>query len=424
VEPIVEFTLKNGLTVLCEHLPYIRSVLLGLWVKEGSRIETSNQFGMAHFLEHLLFKGTAKRSAHEIAESLETVGGELNAFTSREHCCYYARATHEHAELIFDVISDLVFHPNLDREEMEKEKLVVCQEIDMYEDSPEELVHELLVREMYGEPLGHPVIGYKDRVDQFKHSKLKTFHKRLYHPSNLFLTIVGNLEEDQFRNLSLKYFDEKKSPIPPPSSLPDPEERKQGVLAVQKNVEQCHLVLGWHAFAITHEDRYVLHLISAYLGGGMSSVLFQEVREALGLTYNIYSFVRAYKDAGFLGIYSAQSDENSSQVMNLIFSIASTLEQEGITSERLDQLKSQLKGNLLLGLERTSFRMNRMGVGHLYFGQVISPEGLIALVNKVTQADIRRVASKIFSQTPSCVTVGPKSQETLEKEFKEAEDSK
>jgi len=277
---------------------------------------------------------------------------------------------------------------------------------------------------MYGEPLGHPVIGYKDRVDQFKHSKLKTFHKRLYHPSNLFLTIVGNLEEDQFRNLSLKYFDEKKSPIPPPSSLPDPEERKQGVLAVQKNVEQCHLVLGWHAFAITHEDRYVLHLISAYLGGGMSSVLFQEVREALGLTYNIYSFVRAYKDAGFLGIYSAQSDENSSQVMNLIFSIASTLEQEGITSERLDQLKSQLKGNLLLGLERTSFRMNRMGVGHLYFGQVISPEGLIALVNKVTQADIRRVASKIFSQTPSCVTVGPKSQETLEKEFKEAEDSK
>jgi predicted Zn-dependent peptidase len=421
VETIVKFTLKNGLTVLCEHLPYIRSVLLGLWVKEGSRVETPSQFGMAHFLEHMLFKGTKKRSAHEIAESLESVGGELNAFTSREHCCYYARATHEHAELVFDVISDLVFHPNLNREEMEKEKLVVCQEIDMYEDSPEELAHEILVREMYGEPLGHPVIGYKDQVDSFQYAKLRAFHEKLYHPSNLFLTVVGNLKESEFRKLSSTYFEEKKIQMKPLSASGASEEKKQGVLAVQKNVEQCHLVLGWHAFEITHIDRYVLHLISAYLGGGMSSVLFQDIRETLGLTYNIYSFVRAYKDSGFLGIYSAQSEENSDQVLVLVLSIVHKLVKEGISAERLDQLKSQLKGNLLLGLERTSFRMNRMGVGHLYFGQVICPEELIAMVNKVTKKDILRVSSAIFSQSPSCVSVGPLSQERLEASLKKSE---
>ncbi|MCO4783908.1 MAG: insulinase family protein [Candidatus Cloacimonetes bacterium] len=419
MEQIKTYTLENNITILAEHIPHIQSVLLGLWVKQGSRIENTNQYGIAHFVEHMLFKGTKKRNAKQIAESLELIGGDLNAFTSREHCCYYAKAIAEETDLVFDVISDIVFSSNFDALEMDKERTVIAQEIDMYDDSPEELAHEHLVQTMYGSGLGHPVIGYKKNVDSFQRDEVLDFHKKFYQPSNIFLSVVGNFDNFDIKELSEKYFSNVPNlnlkSVPPKQEL-----QHSGVKAVIKPIEQCHLTLGWHAYNITHKNRYVLHLISAYLGGGMSSLLFQDIRETHGLTYSIYSFVRAYKDVGFFGVYSAHSKESTSKILELIKINIEKIINGDLSTQKLVQLKSQLKGGLLLGLEKTSFRMNRIGVGHLYFDQVMDTDTLIQLVNEVTAEDIIKVAKEVFLQSPSIINVGNLEQEDLESAVQES----
>jgi predicted Zn-dependent peptidase len=420
VEKIKTFVLKNGTVVLSEHIPHIKSILLGLWVKSGSRNEVPESFGMAHFVEHMLFKGTGKRNSKEIAESMESVGGDLNAFTSREHCCYYARSINEHTELIFDVISDILFHSRFEEMEIEREKNVVCQEIDMYDDAPEELCHELLVQNMYGPCLGHPVVGSKENVCSFAREDILNYHQMHYQPSNLVLTVVGNFENHSIESLAEEYFShnpenkKNKSPL-------SPEACSTGVHAQHKDLGQCHLAMGWHAYCIAHNDRYVLHLINTYLGGGMSSLLFQEIREKLGLVYNIYSFIRAYTDSGFFGLYSAHAKDSTGRIMTTIRSILRKVCAEGIPEEKLTQLKYQLKTGLLLGLEKTPFRMNRIGVGHLYFNKVISANELIDLINAVTNEDVIRVANQVFHTTPCIVSVGDLLQEDLIAAMKQTE---
>ncbi|PCJ20314.1 MAG: peptidase M16 [Candidatus Cloacimonadota bacterium] len=419
MEQIKSYTLDNNITILAEHIPHIQSILLGLWVKEGSRVEKKPQYGIAHFVEHMLFKGTKKRNSKQIAESLELIGGDLNAFTSREHCCYYAKAISEETNLVFDVISDIVFNSLFDAEEMDKERTVIAQEIGMYDDSPEELAHEHLVQTMYGDGLGHPVIGYKKNVDSFKQQEVLDFHQKFYNPSNVFISVVGNFDNYSIEDLSKKYFSHIPT-IKTPSFKKQIEAKKHGIKSIVKPIEQCHLTLGWHAYNITHENRYVLHLISAYLGGGMSSLLFQDIRENHGLTYSIYSFVRAYKDVGFFGIYSAHSKESTQKILELTKKNIEKIMNGELTQEKLSQLKSQLKGGLLLGLEKTSFRMNRIGVGHLYFDKVMSTEELIELVNKVNPEDIIRVALEVFTQKPSIINVGNLDQSELEVAIKES----
>tara|TARA_B100000674_G_C37947542_1_gene965649 strand:- start:298 stop:1569 length:1272 start_codon:yes stop_codon:yes gene_type:complete len=406
VDQIKCITLPNGVTVLYEHIEHIRSVLLGCWVKLGSREETTNLYGMAHFVEHMLFKGSSKRNAREIAESLEIVGGELNGFTSRENCCYYGKVTNDNLPLVCDVLSDLIFNPTLNHEEVELEKNVVCQEIDMVEDSLEEVAHETLVSIMVEESLGHPVVGTKQHVKSFDHEQVKNFHNHFYHPKNIFLTMVGNLNEHDFEAIALRDFGQFQGGNNPMSHLKDTKCSKPRRKLVRKSSEQMHLVMGWEAFSVQHELRYVLHLISAHLGGGMSSLLFQNLREELGLVYNVYSFIRAYRDVGIFGVYAGHAPDELEIVHERILSIIENLKNEGIEQTRLTQLKSQLKGNLLLGLEKTSFRMNRMGVGHLYFDRILSPDELINMVQSVTQSDIRSVAKQLFSQEPSVVAVG------------------
>ena len=399
-------TLPNGVTVLYEHIEHIRSVLLGCWVKLGSREETSNLYGMAHFLEHMLFKGSSRRNSREIAESLEVVGGELNGFTSRENCCYYGKVTNDNLPLVCDVLSDLIFYPTLDCEEVELEKNVVCQEIDMVEDSLEEVAHESLVSIMVEESLGHPVVGTKSHVKSFNQQQVKSFHNRFYHPKNIFLTMVGNLNEYDFEAIALHDFGQFYGDNNPMSHIQDTRCSKPSKKFIKKSAEQMHLVMGWEAFSVQHEQRYVLHLISAHLGGGMSSILFQTLREELGLVYNVYSFIRAYRDVGIFGVYAGHAPDKLDVVNKRILEIIENLKDKGIEENRLTQLKSQLKGNLLLGLEKTSFRMNRMGVGHLYFDRILSPDELISMVQSVTQKDILNVARQLFSLEPSLVAVG------------------
>ena len=413
MEPIIEKDLSNGLVVLSEHIPSVKSILLGLWVKSGSRSEKIHQFGISHFLEHMIFKGTLKRSAQDIAKSLECVGGELNAFTSREHCCYYAKAVDEHADLVCDIISDLIFQPTFPENDLGREKDVIAQEIDMYDDSPEEMVHEKLVQIMYGSGLGHPVIGFKEIIQNFSRADLVDYHREFYYPENLFLTIVGNLEPINLDALLQKYF-QVTAPAGRDEARFISEEQKQGLAAVYREQEQLHFTLGWHAYGIAHKDRYVLHIISTHLGGGMSSELFQEIREKLGLAYNVYTFVRAYQETGILGIYCGCRETDFKTALERVQNSIENLVSNGLDQTRLEQLKAQLKGNLLLGLERSSFRMNRMGIGHLYFDTITTPEKLIELVNQVSIKDVQRVASEIFSTKASCVTVGHLTQEKLE----------
>ena len=398
--------LPNGVTVLYEHIEHIRSVLLGCWVKLGSREESKNLYGMAHFLEHMLFKGSSRRNAREIAESLEVVGGELNGFTSRENCCYYGKVTNDNLPLVCDVLSDLVFNPLLELEEIELEKDVICQEIDMVEDSLEEVAHETLVSIMVDESLGHPVIGTKKHVKSFTYEEVKKFHTQFYHPKNIFLTMVGNLNNHDFEAIALKDFGQFNSTTKPMIHIGNTTRSKPQKKLVKKSVEQMHLILGWESFSVQHELRYVLHLISAHLGGGMSSILFQKLREELGLVYNVYSFIRAYRDIGIFGIYAGHAPNELKLVHETILEVIDKIKNTGIEESRLTQLKSQLKGNLLLGLEKTSFRMNRMGVGHLYFDRILSPDELIQMVQSVTQSDIRMVAEQLFCQESSVVAVG------------------
>ncbi len=361
---------------------------------------------MAHFLEHMLFKGSSKRNAREIAESLEVVGGELNGFTSRENCCYYGKVTNDNLPLVCDVLSDLIFNPKLDHEEIALEKNVICQEIDMIEDSLEDLAHETLVSIMVDESLGHPVIGTKEHVKSFTYEETKKFHSHFYHPKNIFLTMVGNLNEYDFESIALKDFGQFNGTVDPMKHASSTTYSKPQRKLVKKSVEQMHLVLGWEAFSVQHEQRYILHLISAHLGGGMSSILFQKLREELGLVYNVYSFIRAYRDVGIFGVYAGHASNELKIVHETMLQIIEDLKNKGIEESRLTQLKSQLKGNLLLGLEKTSFRMNRMGVGHLYFDRILSADELIGMVQSVTQSDIRMVAKQIFSKDPSVAAVG------------------
>lgn len=406
MEQINSLILPNGIIVLYEHIEHVRSILLGCWVKLGSREEPPELQGMTHFLEHMLFKGSSKRSALEIAQSLELVGGELNGFTSRENCCYYGKVTNDNLPLLCDVLSDLMFRPLLDSKEMKQEKEVVCQEIDMIEDSFEELVHEELVAIMFDENLGHPVLGTKEHVRSFRCEEVKTFHKKLYHPSNIFLTAVGNLNSFDFEKIASQQFGQIEFNESPFKGLSKSSAKPAQYKLVTKDIEQMHMVMGWHAFSVQHEMRYVLHLISAYLGNGMSSVLFQQIREELGLTYNIYSFIRAYRDAGIFGIYAGHAPQNLSILHREILRIITDLINHGIDQNQLEQLKAQLKGNLLLGLEKTAFRMNRMGVGHLYFNHILSPDELIELINKVDPQDVQTVARQIFGERASVVAVG------------------
>lgn len=418
MENLKAITLPNGVNVIYEHVDHIRSILLGCWVKFGSREETEKLFGMTHFLEHMLFKGSSKRSALEIAESLELVGGELNGFTSRENCCYYGKVTDDNLPLVCDVIADLVFQPQLDPIEMQREVKVVCQEIDMIEDNLEELVHEKLVETMFEKSLGHSVLGTKKHIESFTTDQLRDFHSKLYHPSNIFLTVVGNLQKFSFEEVINKEFGRMESSKEPLASLEVTSKKVSQSYLIHKDSEQMHLVMGWHSFSVQHDLRYVLHLISAHLGSGMSSVLFQKIREELGLTYNIYSFIRAYRDAGIFGIYAAHSPDNLTVVHQKILKIIKDFTIDGIDSVRLQQLKAQLKGNLLLGLEKTAFRMNRMGVGYLYFDHIMRPDDLIELIQKITQEDVMRVAEQIFSTKPTIIAAGKISDTDFEQSIK------
>ncbi len=402
---INRYTCKNGVRIVLEKIPTVRSVAIGVWIHTGSRNETESNNGISHFLEHMLFKGTTTRSAREIAESFDSIGGQVNAFTSKEYTCYYAKVLDEHAKYALDILADMFFNSTFVEEELKKEKNVVYEEIKMYEDTPDDIVHDLLTKVTYeNHPLGYPILGTEQTLSSFTGDTLRQYVKEHYTPENVVISIAGNVDES-FISTVEQYFGsyEGKS---------DRQDVHKPVFhanhtARKKETEQAHLCLGYKGLEVGNENIYSLIVLNNILGGSMSSRLFQEVREQRGLAYSVFSYHSSYKDTGMLTIYAGTG---SNQLETLYETIQQTLDQmkeTGITQKELDNSKEQLKGNLMLSLESTNSRMSRNGKNELLLRKHRSLDEMIESINAVTKENVDALIGQIFTNEFSASLISP-----------------
>jgi predicted Zn-dependent peptidase len=391
--------LENGLTILTEKVESVKSVSVGIWAKTGSRNETEQQAGITHFLEHMLFKGTENRSSYDIALSMESVGGYLNAFTSSEYTCYFARCLNSQLERALDVLSDMVLHPSFPEDEIVKEKKVVIEEMKMYRDSPSDYLLEHFTEAIFKDhPLGRPVIGLEKTVSDFERSDLYHYMDDRYQPDNLLVAVAGNMEHDAVIQQVKRFFTGiqlHEGRNYDPSLTPYKRESQK----LEKAIEQTHLVLGRRGLSVNHDDRYKLLLMNTLLGGGMSSRLHQHIREKYGYCYTISSFYQTYRDTGIFGIYVGTAKDYVSHVEELIFKELKMLSKEGIPQKELDEAKAHLKGKLLLSLESMSNRMQRLAKSEIYFGRFITLEELIAGIEAVQADEIQEFAADFIDES-------------------------
>jgi predicted Zn-dependent peptidase len=402
-----KFLLSNGVRVLIEEIPHVRSASVGFWVDAGTKDESAKNNGISHFIEHMMFKGTSKRTALEIARSLEDTGGSMNAFTDKENTCYYARVLDDQVPLAIDVLADMLMNSAMDPEELKREKQVVIEEIKMYEDQPDELVQDMFSEAFWGDhPLGRPIVGTQKTVSGTSREDVFDYLDRNYSPDRVIVSIAGNvstprvMEQLEATIGQLKRRGESRV-------LTEPE-ALSNVRIKYKDIEQVHLCMGTPGIVATHPDRYVMAIIDSILGGGMSSRLFQEVREKRGLAYSISSYEIMYAKAGVFGVYAGCSPKHADQVVDLVVEELERVKAEGITDEELRRAKDQLRGGMLLSMETPRHRMSRMARNELYFGRLISPDEVIADVERVSLDDIRRVANQVFDTSRMTMTVvGP-----------------
>ncbi len=407
--------LENGARVVTETMDSVRSLSIGAWIDVGSRDEPADQAGASHFIEHMVFKGTKKRSALEIAASLESVGGALNAFTGREHTCYFARALDEHVDIALDVLSDLIRNPLFNRHDLEKERQVIISEIKETEDSPADLVHDLLMEAMWKEnPLGRPIIGTTQSVLGLSRSQLVGFMRKSYTSPRMVIAACGNLKHQVLvSKIQRKFgFRSNSSGDARTQAPPKPQENQR---VVPKKTAQTHITLGVPAFPYRNKRRYSALVLSNILGGGMSSRLFQRIREKLGLVYSVYSFFDFFEDASVLGIYLGTNRENASRVIVEVLKEVKKLKNNSIDPEELSNAKYQLKGNLLLSMESTFNRMNRLARYELFLGDNVDLDHTIKAINKIKSRDVIEVAEELFSPGRlSAVALGPLDRSALD----------
>jgi predicted Zn-dependent peptidase len=399
--------LGNGIRVVGEEIPALRSVSIGVWIATGSRYETEANNGISHFLEHMLFKGTDKRTAKELAEVFDAIGGQVNAFTTKEYTCYYAKVLDEHFPIAVETLADMLFHSKFAPEEIEKEKKVVIEEIRMYEDEPDELVMDVLAETVYnGHPLGYTILGLEDNLRSFTRQDIQDYVAARYKPTNMVVAIAGNVPEAEAVKLVNQYFGDARAATDeaePVLTVP-PFERTLRVR--EKDTEQVHICLASPGLPAGHDDLYTLVLLNNALGNSTSSRLFQEIREDRGLAYSVFSFHTAYKDCGMFGIYTGTSPEHLEEVLNVIERICLDIAENGLTDEELRKGKEQVKGSMMLSLESTSSRMSRLGKNELLLGREVTLDETIAGINAVTAEDIRRVAREVLKQPFAVAAVG------------------
>ena len=398
IDSVTKSTLGNGLRIVTERIDSVKSISVGSWVKTGSRNEKKELAGVTHFLEHMLFKGTEKRTAFEIAQSMESVGGYLNAFTASEYTCYYARCVDEQLGRALDVISDMVLNPSFPEEEVEKEKKVVIEEMKMYRDSPDDYLFEAFTTKMFQDhALGRPVLGFEDTVSAFTRQDLYDYMSDRYRPDNLLVAVAGNVDHDEVVQLVSSYFEDK----PPlkttheaqPLDVFHPEK-----LALTKPIEQTHYILGRRGMHFDHENKYQLLLANTVLGGGMSSRLHQNVREKYGYCYSIQSFNQSYSDSGIWGVYVGTDKDYVDHVHELVVTELDKIRTELIPDQEFSEAKSQLKGKLLLSQENTSNRMMRLAKSELYFERFVTLDELEEHIDKVTAEEVLQFSNDFFDQ--------------------------
>lgn len=389
--------LPNGVRVITEHIPYVRSVAIGIWIKMGSRFETLDTNGMSHFIEHMVFKGTTARSARDIAEAFDEIGGQVNAFTSKEYTCFYAKVLDEHVPIALEVLHDMFFHSTFDPVEVEKEKQVVIEEIRMVEDTPDDWVHDLASQALLPDhPLGYPILGTEDNVRTFQSEDLKQFVINCYTPERTVITAVGNIPRG-FKEKVMRLFGQFSRPAQLEQDKRSPVQFKPGIEQRVKPTEQAHLCLSFPALSIRDPRIYDLTLLNGIVGGNMSSRLFQEIREEHGLAYSVFSYQTAYEDCGSFTIYAGTGSDQVEHVCALILNILRDLCDCGVTSQEMRKAKEQIKGGFTLGMENTTNRMSRLGKNELMLEKHPSVDEVNAEIDRVRLEDVNELARRLFS---------------------------
>ena len=399
----------SGLRVVTEALPELRSVTLGAWVGSGARDEQGAEWGASHFLEHLLFKGTGQRSAREIAEAIESVGGEMNAFTTHEQTVFYVRVPDVQLEPAFDVLADVLWHPAFRLDDVESERRVILEEIGMRDDTPDDLVHDLFASAIFPDhPLGREVLGSDASIAAMTRDNIAAYHAAHYRPSNVVFAAAGNLTHDAVLELVDARFPSADGVRPP---RPRPEAAAaQPVVVLNRDTEQTHVVTGVRAPAALDPDRYALTVVNQVLGGGMSSRLFQEIRETRGLAYSVFSYHASFDDAGYLAIYAGTAPEHVPETLAVIDAELDRLVKEGLSDSEIAAAKGHLVGSLAMSLETSASRMRRLGRSELIEGEIPSLEELVTRVDAVTPDDVARVVDRVFADAPrTLAVVGPHS---------------
>jgi predicted Zn-dependent peptidase len=397
--------LPNGLTIITEQMQHIRSASIGIWLQTGSRDEDAVWNGISHFIEHMLFKGTEHRTAEEIARQVDSIGGNMDAFTAKECICFNVKVLDEHLPVALEILSDLVLHPVFDPNDITRERGVILEEIKMDEDNPDYLVHEIFTQNFWKDhPLGKPILGTKETVKKFERHAVLDAYSHRFAPGNIIVSAAGNLDHDRFVALVTKHFEQMK-PRKNGFHSPVPKIVSKITLRNKKALEQVQLCIGVPSHPIAHEKRHAGYILNTLLGGGMSSRLFQNIRERQGLVYSIYSDLNPYRDTGCLAVYAGTSRESASKVVQSVVSEFHKLKAEPVPAEELRRSKDQLKGSLMLSLESSSARMSNLARQEMYFDRFYDLDELIEKIEAVTVEDLTSLANEFFNTESVAVTI-------------------
>ena len=412
------FKLDNGLRVVVENIEYVNSVSVGLWVENGSRNENITSSGISHFIEHMLFKGTSSRTAKQIAEEIEDVGGQINAFTSREATCFYIKALDTYLELSLDILSDMLFNSNFAEDEIEKEKGVIIEEINMSEDSPEDVLSDLHAKAIWNtDSISLPILGTMNTVKSFSRKMIVDYIDSYYIPENSVISISGKFDMKNIESLVQKYFGKWRCKNKKITNYSSPEILNQHYFR-KKDIEQFHISLGIPGVELGNDDTYTLILLSNILGGGASSRLFQKIREELGVCYSIYSYISAFKNTGIVSIYAGLNPMNAEVAINAIKEEVSKFAKLGIDNERLSKAKEQLKGSYILGLESTSSRMFSNGRSAMFLDKINTPKDVLRKIDEIDMSRVNSVMEKTFKNGIINSAYVGKEKEMLQNVFK------
>ncbi len=404
---------SSGLRIVTEEVPSVRSAAVGIWVNVGSRDEAPATAGASHFLEHLLFKGTTSRTALEISSSIESVGGEMNAFTSKEYTCFYARVIDTDLPMAIDVVSDLITSSIVTALDVDAERKVVLEEIAMRDDDPSDLVHDLFSDTYYGDtPIGRPILGTVESIKGMSRNTVFNYYKKKYLPQDLVVAVAGNIKHKRVvamveEALSRDNFlDVMAAPVVRPNTIvKNSKQRSVGLL--YKKSEQAHMFYGMEGVARADDRRFAMGVLSAALGGGMSSRLFQEIREKRGLAYSVYAYAQQFAGSGVLGFYAGCNPTKAVEVVEIIQSVLSDVADNGMTHEEIERAKGAVRGSLVLSQEDTGSRMSRIGKNEIVYGQVMDFDDILKAISRVSAEDIREIASEFLVKTPTLALVGP-----------------